>query len=46
MKFRNEVRTISLCKVLQKSAKITMAEIKRTCHYLDDFASELFEMEA
>jgi hypothetical protein len=27
-------------------AKITMAEIKRTCHYLDDFASEIFEIEA
>ncbi len=27
-------------------AKITMAEIKRTCHHLDDFASEILEMEA
>ena len=27
-------------------AKITMAEIKRTCHYRDDFASNIFEMEA
>jgi hypothetical protein len=27
-------------------AKVTMAEIKRTCHHLDDFASEIFELEA
>ena len=26
-------------------AKVTMAEIKRTCHHLDDFASEIFELE-
>lgn len=27
-------------------SKVTMAQIKRTCHHLDDFTSELFEMEA
>jgi predicted transposase YbfD/YdcC len=27
-------------------SKVTMAEIKRTCHHLDDFTSEIFEMEA
>lgn len=27
-------------------AKVTMAEIKRTCHHLDDFASEILEIEA
>jgi len=27
-------------------SKVTMAEIKRTCHHLDDFTSQLFEMEA
>ena len=24
-------------------AKVTMAEIKRTCQHLDDFASDIFE---
>jgi len=27
-------------------SKVTMAEIKRTCHHLDDFTSEIFEIEA
>ena len=27
-------------------SKVTMAEIKRTCHHLDDFTSEILEMEA
>jgi len=27
-------------------SKVTMAEIKRTCHHLDDFASEILEIEA
>jgi len=27
-------------------AKITMDETKRTCHYLSDFASKIFEIEA
>ena len=27
-------------------SKVTMAEIKRTCHHLDDFTSELLEIEA
>lgn len=27
-------------------SKVTMAEIKRTCHHLDDFTSQIFEMEA
>jgi len=27
-------------------SKVTMSEIKRTCHHLDDFTSQLFEMEA
>jgi len=27
-------------------SKVTMAEIKRTCHHLDDFTSEILEIEA
>jgi len=27
-------------------AKVTMAEIKRTCHHLDDFTSDVFELES
>ncbi|CAA6825618.1 MAG: Unknown protein [uncultured Sulfurovum sp.] len=27
-------------------SNVTMAEIKRTCHHLDDFTSEIFEIEA
>jgi predicted transposase YbfD/YdcC len=27
-------------------SKVTMAEIKRTCHHLDDFVSEILEIEA
>jgi len=27
-------------------SKVTMAEIKRTCHHSDDFTSEIFEIEA
>lgn len=27
-------------------SKVTMAEIKRTCHHLDDFTSKIFEIEA
>jgi hypothetical protein len=26
-------------------SKVTMAEIKRTCHHLDDFVSEILEIE-
>ena len=27
-------------------AKVTMAEIKRTCHHLDDFTSDIFELKS
>jgi len=27
-------------------AKVTMAEIKRTCHHVDDFTSDIFELES
>jgi len=27
-------------------SKVTMAEIKRTCHHLDDFTSDILEIEA
>ena len=27
-------------------SKVTIAEIKRTCHHLDDFTSDILEVEA